>query len=87
MAEQQPPQVPPPPIDDVITTADPPPPDRRRPDALLLVVGLLTLVAAVATFAGVTLDLSGFDPRWLLAAGAAAVGAWLLTSGLRQRRR
>ena len=59
----------------------------RRPDALLLVFGVLTLVAAVATFVGVTLDLSTVDPRWVIAGGAAAVGTWLLVSGLRGRRR
>ena len=84
------------PLDDVITTAEPPPgaPDvsasdaaTRRPDALLLVFGILTLVAAVATFVGVTLDLGSIDPRWVLAGGAAAVGTWLLVSGLRGRRR
>jgi hypothetical protein len=78
-----------PPFDEVrtTTTTDEPVPARRGPDALTLVVGILTLVAAAATLLGWTLDLSGFDPRWLLAAGAAAVGAWLLVSGLRQRRR
>lgn len=71
---------------DVISTDDPAP-ARRGPDALTLIVGVLTLVASVCAFLGLTLDLTGFDPRWLLAAAAAAVGAWLLVSGLRQRRR
>ncbi|MGD9528334.1 hypothetical protein [Pseudonocardia sp.] len=85
------------PLDDVITTSEPAVPAgfaapdsdaaSRRPDALLLVFGILTLVAAVATFVGVTLDLGAVDPRWVLAGGAAAVGTWLLVSGLRQRRR
>ena len=57
----------------------------RRPDALTLVVGLATLVMAVFAFVGELPDLSGFDPRWLLATGAAAVGLILLVSSLRSR--
>lgn len=78
------------PFDDVISTAEPAAATagpRPRPDALLLVVGVLTALAALATFLGVTLDLTGFDPRWLFAGGAAAIGALLLASGLRGRRR
>jgi len=60
-------------------------PTRRRPDMLTLVVGLLTLAMSVGAFIGVMPDLSGFDPRWLLAGGAAAIGAMLLLSGLRHR--
>jgi hypothetical protein len=71
---------------DVITTADPAPPARRRgPDPLALIVGLATLVMAVFAFAGELPDLSGFDPRWLLAGGAVAVGLVLLVGSLRNR--
>jgi hypothetical protein len=59
---------------------------RRGPDVMTLVVGLLALAMAVAGFAGQAPDLSGFDPRWLLATGAAAVGLWLLVGSLRGRR-
>ena len=78
--------VPAPPHTDVITTDDPAPPARRRgPDPLALVVGLATLVMAVFAFAGELPDLSGFDPRWLLAGGAVAVGLVLLVGNLRNR--
>lgn len=63
---------------DVITTDDPVPPARRRPDLLTLVVGVLALAMSVAAFVGWVPDLSGFDPRWVLAGGAAVVGALLL---------
>lgn len=73
---------------DVITTAEPPAePARQRPDALLMIVALLTLAMSVAAFTGWVPDLTGFDPRWLLAAAAAGLGAVLLASGLRHRRR
>ena len=51
--------------------------DRRHPARTRLVsllVGLLTLGMALAAFVGELPDLSGFDPRWLLAGGAAFVG-------------
>ena len=71
---------------DVITTDDPAPPARRRgPDPLALIVGLATLVMAVFAFTGDLPDLSGFDPRWLLAGGAVAVGLVLLVGSLRNR--
>jgi hypothetical protein len=71
---------------DVITTDDPAPPARRRgPDPLALIVGLATLVMAVFAFVGELPDLSGFDPRWLLAGGAVAVGLVLLIGNLRNR--
>jgi hypothetical protein len=71
---------------DVIPTDDPAPPARRRgPDPLALIVGLATLVMAVFAFAGDLPDLSGFDPRWLLAGGAVAVGLVLLVGSLRNR--
>jgi hypothetical protein len=71
---------------DVITTDDPAPSARRRgPDPLTLVVGLATLAMAVFAFFGDLPDLSGFDPRWLLAGGAAVVGLMLLVGNLRSR--
>jgi hypothetical protein len=71
---------------DVITTDEPAPPARRRgPDPLALIVGLATLVMAVFAFTGEVPDLSGFDPRWLLAGGAVAVGLVLLVGNLRNR--
>ncbi len=59
---------------------------RRRPDPVALLVGLLALGMAVAAFVGQLPDLSGLDPRWLLAGGAAAVGVLLLVGSLRERR-
>jgi len=71
---------------DVITTDDPAAPTRRRgPDPLALVVGLATLAMAVFAFVGELPDLSGFDPRWLLAGGAVVVGLMLLVGNLRNR--
>ena len=71
---------------DDITTDDPAPPARRRgPDPLALIVGLATLAMAVFAFVGELPDLSGFDPRWLLAGGAVAVGLVLLVGSLRNR--
>ena len=58
---------------------------RRGPDPLALLVGLATLAMAVFAFVGELPDLSGFDPRWLLAGGAAAVGLVLLVGSLRGR--
>ena len=57
---------------------------RRGPDPLALVVGVLTLGMAVAAFTG-QLPVINFDPRWLLAAAAAVVGALLLLGSLRRR--
>jgi hypothetical protein len=72
---------------DVVTTPDTAPPVRRRgPDPLALLVGLATLVMAVFAFVGELPDLSGVDPRWLLAGGAAVVGLVLLVGSLRGRR-
>jgi hypothetical protein len=71
---------------DVITTDDRAPSARRRgPDPLTLLVGLATLAMAVFAFVGDLPDLSGFDPRWLLAGGAAVVGLMLLVGNLRSR--
>jgi hypothetical protein len=77
---------------DVVTTPDPAPPaeptrHRRGPDPLALLVGLATLAMAVFAFVGDLPDLSGFDPRWLLAGGAAVVGLVLLVGSLRGRSR
>ena len=51
---------------------------RRGPDPVSLLVGLLTLGMALAALVGDLPDLSGFDPRWLLAGGAAFVGLMLV---------
>lgn len=59
---------------------------RRGPDVVMVVAALLTFAMAVAAFVGQVPDLSGFDPRWLLAAGAAAVGLLLLGGSVRGRR-
>ncbi|SHL39957.1 hypothetical protein SAMN05443637_1277 [Pseudonocardia thermophila] len=59
----------------------------RGPDPVSLLVGLLTLGMAVAALIGELPDLSGFDPRWLLAGGAAVIGLMLLIGSLRGRRR
>ena len=73
---------------DGVTTPDTTTAVRRRgPDPLALVVGLATLAMAVFAFVGELPDLSGVDPRWLLAGGAAAVGLILLVGSLRGRRR
>lgn len=60
---------------------------HRGPDPLALVAGLLTVLMAVAAFTGRLPDTSGVDPRWLLAAGATAVGLVLLAGSLRGHRR
>ncbi len=60
---------------------------RRGPDPLALLVGLATLAMAVFAFTGELPDLSGFDPRWLLAGSAALVGLVLLVGSLRGRSR
>jgi hypothetical protein len=60
---------------------------RRGPDPLALVVGLLTLGMATSAFVGEVPSLAGLDARWLLAAGAAAIGLLLLVGSLRGRRR
>ena len=57
---------------------------RRGPDPVALVVGVLTLAMAVAAFTG-QLPVITVDPRWLLAAAAAVVGALLLLGSLRRR--
>lgn len=70
---------------EIMSSPDTPTARRRGPDALTLVVGLATLVMAIFAFVGELPDLSGFDPRWLLATGAALVGLVLLVSSLRSR--
>jgi hypothetical protein len=63
---------------------------RRRGgvDVFTLLVGLLALGMAVSAFVGqVVFVWPGFDPRWLLAGGAALFGILLLSNGLRRGRR
>jgi hypothetical protein len=59
---------------------------KRGFDPLTLVVGLLTLGMAASAFVGEVPSFAGFDARWLLAAGAAAIGLLLLVGSLRRRR-
>jgi hypothetical protein len=59
---------------------------RRGPDLLTLIVGLLALGVAISAFVGEVPTLAGLDARWLLAAGAAAIGLLLLVGSLRGRR-
>ena len=58
---------------------------RRGPDIVMLLVGLLALGMSVAAFVGQVPSLAGFDPRWLLAGGAAVIGLLLLVGSLRGR--
>ena len=58
---------------------------RRGPDLLTLVVGLLALGMATSAFVGEVPVVAGLDARWLLAAGAAAIGLLLLVGSLRGR--
>jgi fatty acid desaturase len=63
---------------------------RRRGgvDVFTLLVGVLALAMAVSAFVGQVVFLwPGFDPRWLLAAGAALLGVLLLSSSIRRNRR
>ncbi|GAA1243619.1 hypothetical protein GCM10009609_03790 [Pseudonocardia aurantiaca] len=60
---------------------------RRGPDAVTLMFGVLALGMSAAAFVGEVPSLAGFDPRWLLAAGAAVVGLLLLVGSLRGRGR
>ncbi len=59
---------------------------RRGPDVIMLLVGLMALGMSVSAFVGKVPDFSGFDPRWLLAGGAAVVGVLLLVGSLKGRR-
>jgi hypothetical protein len=59
---------------------------RRGPDVPTLIVGLLALCMATSAFVGEVPTLAGLDARWLLAAGAAAIGVLLLVGSLRRRR-
>ncbi|MGH3567541.1 MAG: hypothetical protein ACRDRH_16200 [Pseudonocardia sp.] len=58
---------------------------RRGPDPVALLAGLLSLGMAGAAFTGTVPDLSGFDPRWLLAGAAALIGLLILAGTLRNR--
>ncbi len=63
---------------------------RRRGgvDVFTLLIGVLALGMAVSAFVGQVVFLwPGFDPRWLLAAGAALLGVLLLSNSLRRSRR
>jgi hypothetical protein len=63
---------------------------RRRGgvDVFTLLVGILALGMAVSAFVGQVVFLwPGFDPRWLLAGGAALLGVLLLSNSLRRSRR
>ena len=59
---------------------------RRGPDVMMLLVGLLALGMSVSAFVGQVPSFAGFDPRWLLAGGAAVVGVLLLVGSLKGRR-
>jgi hypothetical protein len=61
------------------------PAERRTPDPLTLVAGLVALAAAVMVLTGWVPEIS-FDPRWVLAGGAVALGALLLVSSMRKPR-
>ncbi|TQM15349.1 hypothetical protein [Pseudonocardia kunmingensis] len=60
---------------------------KRGPEVFTLIVGILALGMATSAFVGQVPTLAGLDARWLLAAGAAAVGLLLLIGSLRGRRR
>ncbi|MCO1654900.1 hypothetical protein KDL28_07495 [Pseudonocardia sp. S2-4] len=61
---------------------------RRGLDVFTLLVGVFALAMSVSAFVGqVVFSWAGFDPRWLLAGGAALLGVLLLTSSLRRSRR
>lgn len=55
---------------------------RRAPDVLTLVTGLVCLAVALMTITGWSPDIR-FDPRWILAGGAVALGTALLVSSIR----
>jgi hypothetical protein len=59
---------------------------RRGPDPFALLIGLLTLGMAAAAFTGRVPALGGFDPRWLLAGGAALLGLLLLIGSIGRRK-
>ncbi len=58
---------------------------RRSPDPVALLFGILALAVSAAAVTGHLPLLPGFDPRWLLAAGAALLGVLLLAGSLRRR--
>jgi hypothetical protein len=61
---------------------------RRGVEVFTLLVGVLALAMSVSAFVGqVVFSWPGFDPRWMLAGGAALLGVLLLTNGLRRNRR
>ncbi len=67
-------------------TDDLQPRSRQAPDVVALVVGLASLVTATFAIVGYVPPLPSFDPRWLLAGGAATIGLLLLVTSLRPRR-
>lgn len=69
-----------------LPTDDLRPRTSQAPDVLTLLVGLASLVMATLAIVGYAPELPGFDPRWLLAGGAALVGVLVLVSSLRRPR-
>ena len=59
---------------------------REAPDVIALLVGLVSLVTATFSIIGYTPEPPSFDPRWLIAGGAAVVGLILLVSSVRGSR-
>jgi hypothetical protein len=56
---------------------------RRYPDLIMLMVGLVSLATATFAIVGYLPPFPSFDPRWLLAGGAALVGLLLLIVSVR----
>ncbi len=67
---------------DMSTGTDTSPARRGAPDPVALVAGLSAVVLALLAMLGV---LGTVDPRWVLAAGAVAVGLAVLLTTLRRR--
>ena len=57
---------------------------RRGPDPVTLLVGLLASPVAAIGVRRPSCPLAGFDPRWLLAAGARSIGAPAAGGSLRR---
>lgn len=70
-----------------LATEDPPQPEpRRKADLVALVPGVLFIVLAVSTMAGLSLPLGLFDDGGLLWLALVGVGAALLAKELRKAR-